>query len=937
MKRAQTNLIIILGMAVATFWALMNTFSYTATIGGSTNIRGRLVTTISSGESARLLFDQERRYALDRAILFTGLVGGGDPDTCLIPESYRYIDVADFLPFLPVPDFFATVDDETVVRYWKNRGELCIPDENDLIETVDSLLADYFPFSRASALAPSGSLQSETYLVFKETGGSKYISDPELSRPYLKHTYDVYYYLNGTVEFDPTDDPNLEMVSSALGETVTIENIQLELRSMNRTKLTLTDEFDVSGYNFTGCMAAGGKYLGVYSYKGEGDTTYTFDIGQTNEYCYDVAPSIRDSSVGSGDEIQIGTARYHVFIDPYGSLTGRSVYLEPAVRKVMELGKDWIYYDIRRDKFDFVDTRIGEINVDKGEIGYTFIPGEGERLCMNITAGRFDLTNYLSLLSMVGYKGGFPDLYSYSKDYVSGVYAGKYADYIGWQEYELEHRIDYILDAVTMKTLQVFVKEGETLGSACSSGDRCDSGKCVRDPSDCEPENIVYSDGEYYCGTEGYDSCSYTDATCLGITCDSGKCYRESYSYVFGGCPGTYNYICISSFPTCLDGIDVLYYDFCTGGKVPRCDGNVITCYTPTDANCASGTLVSGTCQCELNSCTGVSDGCTCHPTATCPSGYSMEHFEERTIDSTTYPAGYYCKKDLACNLRTVDQSKVDVREADCECFATEDLILPKQDWLTRLIWNMGLEGTDYTYDDMECAKYNLTDVEVFNCAFCPNEECENMFDAALRAEFFREFEEVSPAKLEALTGYPWRIKLKSLYVNVTDHCTGESRQLTYSADYSFNPTGRAQAAGLPIQLLFAENSTFEVTSPYSCEICKNLNEIGSICLSGTDDEACDCNVVRIGVNDIQMVCNANNFCCLPTHDETIRDINGRIISPCCRLITPGICVKYQPDTLQTYECYYYDESENLKTRDIIVKEECAPAYGPYGKMEEIP
>ena len=78
MRKAQTNLIIILGMAVATFWALMNTFSYTTTIGGSTNIRGRLVTTITSGESARLLFDQERRYALDRAILFAGLVGGGE-------------------------------------------------------------------------------------------------------------------------------------------------------------------------------------------------------------------------------------------------------------------------------------------------------------------------------------------------------------------------------------------------------------------------------------------------------------------------------------------------------------------------------------------------------------------------------------------------------------------------------------------------------------------------------------------------------------------------------------------------------------------------------------------------------------------------------------------------------------------------------------------
>jgi hypothetical protein len=974
MKKAQTNLIIILGMAVATFWALMNTFSYTSTVGGSTNIRGRVVTTITTSESARLLFDQERRYALDRAILFTGLTGGGDPivtlnygdcdgSTCLcptgysiynnqcgnpdlqacecyiggcqIPESERYIDIAEFLPFLPVPDFVATVDGKTVVRYWKNQGDYCIPSQEDIVGSVDTLLGEYLAFSSGAALAPSGTLQSETYITFTRDG--IVYKNIGFSRPYLKHIYDVTYnHIDGGVEFDPTDDLNLEPVYTTIGQTVILENIEFELRSINRTRLELTGEYDVPGYNFSVCIETGGKYMGVFSYKNGSSPFFKFDISQSDDDCYIGAPAIKYPSVGSGDEIQIGTAQYHVFIDPFGSITGLSLSLEPSMVKVMEIGKDWIYYDIRNDKFEFATTRIGEINTDQGEIAYTFIPSEEEKLSMNISAGRFNITNTLSLLSSVGYTGGFPDLYSYAKDYVGGEYQGRYDVYRGWQEYELEHRIDYILDAVTMKTLQVFVKAGEELTYGCSSGDRCESSLCIRDPTNCAPEDIQEDDGKYYCGTDSYDSCTYSPATCTGTTCEAGLCNRFSYSYLFGGCPIPYAYSCSGDpgNPTCIDGFDILMYDFCTVGKVPRCTGNRIDCYSVDSANCAVGTLQSGTCQCVDNSCEGIEVGCECYPTASCPSGYTMVHLGERTIDSVTYPDGYYCRRDTACNMRTVDQDKITLDPDTCWCSANEDLILPKQDWLTRLIWNMGLEETGYTYDDLECAQFDLDNVEVFNCGLCPNEECETIFDQALKTEFMREFEQISPAKLEALTGYPWRITVKDLYVEVKDLCTGESREVSHTMDYSFDETGRSQAAGLPIQLIFAENSSLELESPYTCDVCKNLQTIGSMCISGVSEDACDCDVVNLPVfGDVQMDCNANNLCCPPDHVETLRGNQGEIISPCCKIVDLGTCTKYQSATQHTYECYDFGATT---TNSITVSEECAATYGAYGRMVEV-
>ena len=79
------------------------------------------------------------------------------------------------------------------------------------------------------------------------------------------------------------------------------------------------------------------------------------------------------------------------------------------------------------------------------------------------------------------------------------------------------------------------------------------------------------------------------------------------------------------------------------------------------------------------------------------------------------------------------------------------------------------------------------------------------------------------------------------------------------------------------------------------------------------------------------MDCNANNFCCPPTHTETLIDEHGEIIAPCCRLETPGPpCVKYQVSTDHTYSCY---DPGTTVTRDIDVTESCELEYGAYGRI----
>jgi hypothetical protein len=289
------------------------------------------------------------------------------------------------------------------------------------------------------------------------------------------------------------------------------------------------------------------------------------------------------------------------------------------------------------------------------------------------------------------------------------------------------------------------------------------------------------------------------------------------------------------------------------------------------------------------------------------------------------YGMGYYCVWDPDCNMRTIDQDKISVDEDTCECKAASDLIIPKQDWITRLIWNMGLEGTEYDYSDLDCAKSDFNQVEIFNCGLCPDQECETIFDEALKAEFIREFEEVSPAKLQALTGYPWMIKLKDLYVNVVDQCTGESREVTYSTDYSFDSAGGSQVAGLPIQFLFAEKSDFNVDSPYSCEVCKFLSTVGALCISGVTDDACDC-TYNAAIGEI-LQCNSDNICCPSIYMETLRDADGNLMRnaaaqalPCCTMVDEGICYDEEDIVTHKYKCYAAGET----TADCYeVRESC--------------
>ena len=107
-------------MIIALFWSIMNLFYYTSSVGLSAEIRSELSETIFQAERSRLLFDQERKYALDRALLFTGLIGGNASDDCgsmLVTESF---------PFLPVPFLY---NEEPIIRYWKNHGAECIPED----------------------------------------------------------------------------------------------------------------------------------------------------------------------------------------------------------------------------------------------------------------------------------------------------------------------------------------------------------------------------------------------------------------------------------------------------------------------------------------------------------------------------------------------------------------------------------------------------------------------------------------------------------------------------------------------------------------------------------------------------------------------------------------------------------------------------------------
>jgi hypothetical protein len=438
MRKGQVNIVIAIGMLIATIWALLNLWGYTQDIGLASTIREKVISSIERSELERLMFDQERKYMMEQALLLTGIGGAMSSSACgELPPNISF-------PFLPTEK----------IRYWKNFPSICVPSEDEVIQLVDSILTNSSGFVKFAkiGIAP-GAVESDFTLkldrvddIYEGYLRRAYLGEVEYRVEYDPSTWEVRFFIGDSL----VTVTNVTWGEVVLGEII---DIPIVLEGIRREEIWLDERWVIAGIKEKSkCVELGGvKYVFTAPAVGIDGTIHRFDLYQCVD-CYEGC-ALMGFDLNLYDTI---TLDYEYEIIALDNLTGKFIVLENLDHKILKLRlKDLVYFIPERETFEFPEVRIGEVYPERGMVSYNFVPAENDKVCLIEETPRLSLKTCSSLLTEVTSRGGFTDLYSFAKDYV----AGEHGPYQGWQEYELDHQIDVKLDAIDLKTLKVFIGE----------------------------------------------------------------------------------------------------------------------------------------------------------------------------------------------------------------------------------------------------------------------------------------------------------------------------------------------------------------------------------------------------------------------------------------------------------------------------------------------
>lgn len=508
MSKGQANLIIALGMVIITASALLNLFNVVQDAGMASDIRNNIINLITESERARALYTQERTYALDKALLMAGLSTETDCGYILVNESF---------PFLPEPNL-----NGLRIFYWKKNGKVCVPGWEDIGEDVQTYLEEMFGFADFEKFnLQNARLVSETEVEMNKVDNHW---EGTFSPPYLKGSYTIAYYPDGTVRI--YDDQGRLVVTTQKQNHAVLEDLYFFLKGPRTMEVYLTQK-DESGRHI--CQEINGEEYYFKSFYDEDTHQWKVNVSTVSELqittgncppgyeevgkvnaSYQPAPSCRGTvgeiyvptgntynetivvpgevpnqeititeylvcqkdcqhyglcregiceycnpsgnwvELRNGDLVDFNGKVYKVFL--VDNLTGYFVSFEEEDPMTFIIQKEMLYYIPDRVQWEKVDKSIGEVSLEKGVIVYDFVPSEGDKLCLDFTSRRYNITNCISLLSRVTYSGGFADIYSYGKSFVED----------NFMEEEIKRNLDLLLDVVEMKTLKI-IQDGNVI------------------------------------------------------------------------------------------------------------------------------------------------------------------------------------------------------------------------------------------------------------------------------------------------------------------------------------------------------------------------------------------------------------------------------------------------------------------------------------------
>jgi len=271
-----------------------------------------------------------------------------------------------------------------------------------------------------------------------------------------------------------------------------------------------------------------------------------------------------------------------------------------------------------------------------------------------------------------------------------------------------------------------------------------------------------------------------------------------------------------------------------------------------------------------------------------------------------------------------------------------EPVVSPKQDWKMTVINAFGLDNKEYTWDDANafCGDETVKDrdgiikeVEICKCNY-NNGDCEPLLNNSIITEFRRIFEYNTPARLEALTTYPWTIRVKSANITVTNLCNDETFSTYFEnpRDYYENSKD-SMTIGMPMQFLFGEKSGVEIEGDSRwCDVSTSTGFIGAQCMPGTGslDVMCfDYNHERTATNTPNneeetsntwlSICTTSGVCCPIGYEDYFNEEYT-----CCKLTETSACTDGQ--VTKKYECavkHPTDDYNFVIVNDIESTEDC--------------
>lgn len=442
MKKGQINALIAFGMGLVAVWALGRVFLFVGNIGTRTNLRTRMMGLIRTNEENRRLLSQERQYALDKALLLTGIEGGMNTSEC------GYIDTSKTFPFLPTRN--------GKIKYWRKDEEFCIPKKEEVRNSVERKLETYFSNVIPSDLGISGSI-SEDLKIKLERSGEEYKG--KLKIPMLEKTYKTTLYCStGNMQGCNVNQQVVRFENGSVEEeahfqeAVVLENRSIKVIGIEKIEIPLNDkkENKVNQIEaWANCKEINGEQRTFFMNNSttQGDSYWY----EKDEGCYkSLGSNVKKLTVG--EILNIGDQEYEVVL-----LSSRKVYLEPFSYKVVNLersigGDTYIHFIPKEMTFNFPEADILMGQEGLGNINYKFIPSQGAELCMRgESTEKYSSRICGSLLTEANRIGSLPLLYSYAKDYANGTYG----EYRGYQNFALDRWVTDQLDAVNMKTLKV--------------------------------------------------------------------------------------------------------------------------------------------------------------------------------------------------------------------------------------------------------------------------------------------------------------------------------------------------------------------------------------------------------------------------------------------------------------------------------------------------